>query len=151
MLRAMADTNLTEAMRLLDQESFDKQRNWVENAFEAALAPGLEPAFKLVEDRSGPMYNRGDFERFSAFLSQGLRESLVKHLGGQSGLHTMAGESRAVQEFSTRISDPGVLIALLDGVLGLGDDLGRNVNLRLLGWSILTKMRKAVGNEHGDN
>lgn len=150
-LLAMSDANLTEALRLLDQESFDKQRNWVESAFSAALARGLEPSFTLVEDRSGPMYNRGDFERFTAFLAQSLREALVSRLGGRSRVRTLAGESAALNEFSTRVDDPVALIGLLDRVLGLGDDLGRNVNLRLLGWSILTDMRKAVGNRYGDN
>ncbi|MCE5270757.1 hypothetical protein LLH00_05680 [bacterium] len=146
-LLALADSNLSLAFRLLDQESLDRQREWIGAVFEAVLARGMEPSFSLLEDRSGPFYNRGDFERFAAGLTQGLRDALVMRLGGPQP----AAANRALCDFSERTVDAASLTGLLGRMAGLGDDLGRNVNLRLLGWSIIADMRKAVGIEHGDD
>jgi len=148
-LLSLADGNLTAALRLADQDSLDRQREWVSRAFEAALAPGMEKTFGLVEDRAGPMYNRGDFERFAAGLTRGMRDVLLVRLGGTASIP--AGMNQPLSDYSGKVVDPGSLAGLLETLTGLGDDLGRNVNLRLLGWSILNRMRKALEIEHGND
>jgi DNA polymerase-3 subunit delta' len=145
-----ADGNLTAALRMMDTESFQIQKLWVEKTFEALLDPGREACFRLLEERKGPLWNRGDFERYLAYLTRCFREVLIARLALEAGpegpqRRGTAGISPLVERYSARVQDTGRLLDLLGRLVNLRDELNRNVNLRLLGWSILLKMRKAAG------
>ena len=146
-LVAAADGNLTLALRMKDQESFEAQKSWVDKSLAAVLAEGLGECYKLVEDRSGPMWNRGDFERYLAFLAKTMRDILIYRLQTEKASDTNSGASLEIgrlRDYSRRVADMHSLINLLGRLINLQDQLNRNVNLRLLGWSILHNLREVI-------
>ncbi|HUU30457.1 MAG TPA: DNA polymerase III subunit [archaeon] len=147
-LLAAADGNLTAALRMKDHELFQMRKVWVEKTFQAVLDPGTQGCYDLVNERNGPMWNRGDFERYLAFLTQALRDVILSRIAGADSAEPAkgaAGSSGLVREYSARVADVWPLLNLLGRMVNLRDALDRNVNLRLLGWSILHKMREVAG------
>jgi len=146
-----ADGNLTVALRMVGQESFQTARLWVEKTFAAVLEAETSSCYGLLDDRNGPMWNRGDFERYLASLSRSLRDVLLFRIAGEDAVGFAGGGAAAekglVREFSARVRDPQSLVGLLGRIVNLRDELNRNVNLHLLGWSILHKMREVAGDE----
>jgi len=146
-LVAAADGNLTLALRMKDQQAFEARKLWVDKTLAAALETAVAPCNELVEDRSGPMWNRGDFERYLAFLAQAVRDILIYRLQSDklSDVESDAAlEITRLRDYSSRVADIHSLISLLSRLINLQDQLNRNVNLRLLGWSILQNLRGAV-------
>ena len=146
-LVAASDGTLTLALRMKDRETFDVQKMWVDKSLTAALEDAVAPCYQLVEDRSGPMWNRGDFERYLAFLAQAVRDILIYRLQAESPTEADSGVAMAifrVRDYSRRVGDIDSLISLLGRLISLQDQLNRNVNLRLLGWSILQNLREVV-------
>jgi hypothetical protein len=130
-----------------DQETFDVQKMWVDKSLTASLEDTLAPCYQLVEDRSGPMWNRGDFERYLAFLAQAVRDILIYRLQAASSSEADSDVAMAifrVRDYSRRVGGIDSLISLLGRLISLQDQLNRNVNLRLLGWSILQNLREVV-------
>ncbi|MBN2290537.1 MAG: hypothetical protein JXQ83_14480, partial [Candidatus Glassbacteria bacterium] len=153
-LVSASDGNLTQALRMKDQEAFEVQKAWVEKTFSAALDTSLAPGFELVENRSGPMWNRGDFERYLSFLCRSVRDILVCRLQAATapGPHPAAQpEGSRIRDRAARVADIHSLISLLGRLLDLQDQLNRNVNLRLLGWSILQNLREVVSHVDRDS
>ncbi|MEA2062339.1 MAG: DNA polymerase III subunit delta' [Gemmatimonadota bacterium] len=146
-LVAAADGNLTAALRMNDQEDFDTRKSWVDKTIVAALDPSMAQCHELLEDRSGPMWNRGDFERYLTFLSQSVRDILVCRLeaGTASRVeYSSVLDPSEISDYAKRLTDNSLLINLLGRLVSLQDQLDRNVNLRLLGLSILQNLRKAA-------
>jgi hypothetical protein len=136
---------------MVGQESFQTARLWVEKTFAAVLEAETSSCYGLLDDRNGPMWNRGDFERYLASLSRSLRDVLLFRIAGEDAVGFAGGGAAAekglVREFSARVRDPQSLVGLLGRIVNLRDELNRNVNLHLLGWSILHKMREVAGDE----
>lgn len=145
---SLADGNLAQALRVKSEDSFQAQKEWMNNTFRAVLEPGYSACYALVENRKGPMYNRGDFERYLAFLAQALRDSLLIRLGGPKGGKASPGSNRTtspISRYADRVADSQALIKLITRMANLRDELNRNVNLRLLGWSLLKNMKEVIG------
>ncbi|MFH1068378.1 MAG: hypothetical protein V1794_02050 [Candidatus Glassbacteria bacterium] len=142
-LLAAAEGNLASALRLKEEGAYQAQMEWVDRTLEAVLEPAGTKLLDLCEDRRGPMFNRGDFERYAALLARRLREALLEHLS----------PGRAVEApgtgYTLRVADSRALIKLLGRLVNLHDSLNRNVNLRLLGWSLLNEMRGVIGGATG--
>ena len=146
-LLELADGNLPAALRLREEEALQNQQEWVDKTFRAVLAPGAAACLELVEDRRGPMFNRGDFERYLAGLIQGLRDALIFRVAGKEALNAggkFSRESEPVGEYAGRVADFQTLIKLLFRLIDLRDALNRNVNLRLLGWSLMKNMKEVL-------
>ena len=148
-LLALADGNLAAALRLRSEDSFQAQKEWVDNTLKAVLEPGYSACYALIDNRKGPVYNRGDFERYLALLTQALRDSLLVSLGGPKDAEKIpepAQKTSPAARYADRVADSGALIKLINKLVNLRDELNRNVNLRLLGWSILKDMKEVIGN-----
>lgn len=147
-LLALADGSLAGALRMKNEDSYQAQKAWVDNTFQAVLEPGYSGCHALVDNRKGPMYNRGDFERYLAFLTQALRDSLLIRLGGPKGEDASPGSTQKkgpISRYADRVADSQALIKLINRMVNLRDELNRNVNLRLLGWSLLKDMKEVIG------
>jgi hypothetical protein len=103
------------------------------------LSPGIGRVLELLDNRKGPFYNRGDFERYAALLAESLRDALLSRVAGRQI------NSPQVDTFAGRVADSRSLVKLLEDIVNLGDRLNRNVNLRLLGWSLLNEMKEVIG------
>jgi len=147
-LLALADGSLAGALRMKNEDSYQAQKEWVDNTFQAVLEPGYSGCHALVDNRKGPMYNRGDFERYLAFLIQALRDSLLIRLGGPKGEDASPESTQKkgpISRYADRVADSQALIKLINRMVNLRDELNRNVNLRLLGWSLLKDMKEVIG------
>ena len=146
-LLELADGNLPAALRLREEEALQNQREWVDKTFRAVLVPGAGACLVLVEDRRGPMFNRGDFERYLAGLIRELRDALMLRVAGKealSGRGKSIVDTGPVAEFAGQVADFQTLIKLLFRLIDLRDALNRNVNLRLLGWSLMKNMKEVL-------
>jgi len=147
---ALADGNLAAALRLRSEDSFQAQKEWVDNTLKAVLEPGYSGCYALIDNRKGPVYNRGDFERYVALLTQALRDSLLISIGGPKNAKKSSGsdqKANPIGRYAEQVADSGALIKLINKLVNLHDELNRNVNLRLLGWSILKDMKEVIGYE----
>jgi len=75
--------DLSAALNLADQGELESQREWVEKTFTAVLASGEAGVLELLDERKGPFYNRGDFERYAALLAEALRDALLAVVAGR--------------------------------------------------------------------
>jgi DNA polymerase-3 subunit delta' len=134
----LAEGNLSVALSISEEGALDAQREWLDRTLAAVLDDGENAMLALLEDRKGPFHNRGDFERFTALLAAELRDIVLVCVAGKqtvsSQLKTIAG----------RVADSRKLIKLVERVVNLGDSLNRNVNLRLLGLSLLSELREVI-------
>jgi len=147
-LLALADGNLAGTLRMKSEDSYQAQKEWVDNTFQAVLEPGYSGCYALVDNRKGPMYNRGDFERYLALLTQALQDSLLIRLSGPKGEDASPGSTPKkgpISKYADRVADSQALVKLITRMVNLRDELNRNVNLRLLGWSILKDMKEVIG------
>ena len=146
-LLSLADGNLSAVLRMRGEDSFQAQKEWVNRTFQAVLEPGRSGCYALLDNRKGPIYNRGDFERYLDLLTQALRDSLLLSLGGPQSGRTAPGSKRKespVSIYVNRVADCRALIKLITKLVGLRDELNRNVNLRLLGWSLIKDMKEVI-------
>ncbi|RLB12271.1 MAG: hypothetical protein DRG82_17260 [Deltaproteobacteria bacterium] len=149
-LLSMADGNLTAALRMRTEESFQAQKKWVEKTFQAVLHPDSGDWYSLIDNRKGPLWNRGDFERYLSVLIQSLHDVLLFCLGRNRPAGELGGSavtSSGSREYASRVMDSQSLVNLLGRLVNLRDALNRNINLRLLGWSILRQMKEVVQDE----
>ncbi len=140
---AVADGNLSVALSLGEESALDAQREWVEKTLEAALERSGSSMLALLEDRKGPFHNRGDFERFAALLASSLRDVLL------ACVTSSRGNKGQIEALAARVADSRKLVKLVERTVNLGDSLNRNVNLRLLGFSLLNDMREVLGERAG--
>jgi DNA polymerase III delta' subunit len=138
-LARLSSGDISSALALADQGELESQREWVEKTFAAVLAPGELQVLELLDDRKSPFYNRGDFERYAALLAEALRDVLLAIVAERRP------DSPQVESFRTRVADSRSLVKLIESLINLGDSLNRNVNLRLLGWSLLNDMKEVIG------
>lgn len=135
----LAGGSLPAALAMGDKGDLESDREWVERTFEAVMNRSAGPLLALLDERKGPFHNRGDFERYAAVLAGSLRDALLGCVASREP------DSKAVAGFAERVADSGSLIKLVERMVNLGDSLNRNVNLRLLGWSLLNEMREVIG------
>ncbi len=140
---SVADGNLSVALGLGEEGALDAQRVWVEKTLEAVMDPNANSMLALLDDRKGPFYNRGDFERYAALLAATLRDVLLESVANSRSGNTQ------IEEIAGRVADSRKLIKLVEKTVNLGDSLNRNVNLRLLGWSLLSEIREVLGERAG--
>ncbi len=140
---AVAEGNLSVALGLGEDGVLEAQREWVDKTLAALLERSDNLILALLDDRKGPFYNRGDFERYAGLLAAAMRDVLLVCVTGRP-----AGEGR-IDAFAGQVADSRKLIKLVERTVNLGDSLNRNVNLRLLGWSLLNEAKEVLGEGAG--
>jgi DNA polymerase III delta' subunit len=139
----VAEGNLSVALGLGQEGALDAQREWVDRTLVAVQEKSGSSMLALLDDRKGPFHNRGDFERYSALLTSVLRDVLLACVTGRRS------EKEQIEAIAARVADSRKLIKLVGKTVNLGDSLNRNVNLRLLGYSLLNEMREVLGERAG--
>ena len=142
-LLTAADGNLAAALQMKAEGAYQAQKEWVDKTLEAVIQGSDTRLLDLCDDRSGPMYNRGDFERYLALLTRRLEEVLLAKLSRREGKEGPGGD------YALRVADSRALIKFMGRLVNQHDSLNRNVNLRLLGWSLLSEMREVIGGTAG--
>ena len=148
-----AEGNLTQAITLTGAEQEFDAGHWAEKCIQSALAGSTDSILDILEDRSGPAWNRGHFERFCDNLAQIVRDILAMKLTGDAG-RTLHGETEISEQISARIqstADARLLSELLRKLIDIKPALARNVNLKLMGWSLINEIREAAGDASRDS
>ena len=142
----IAEGNLTQAITLAKEEQEFDAGQWAEKCLKSAFSGNTDTILDIIEDRSGPAWNRGHFEQFCDNLAHIVRDILAVKLTGDTGraIYSETGIPDSIIAKIQSAADARRLSELLRKLIDIKPALARNVNLKLMGWSLINEFREAA-------